>query len=148
MPALLNPDIRLHSLQLHHLIDYARRNYNAICFDLSGNLEKYCARADARVAAHLPGMLRPSPARCIWLVRRCSISTAWILATRVTILLNRYQKRFRLNDDEVESLVGAPVLMSFPNDYARLSTSHHTRQRRRSRFRGRSAVRRPRLVHA
>ncbi len=37
----LNPDFRIEPAQIRHMIDFMRRNYSALCFDLSGNLEKY-----------------------------------------------------------------------------------------------------------
>ena len=37
----LNPDFRIEPAQIRHMMDFMRRNYQALCFDLSGNLEKY-----------------------------------------------------------------------------------------------------------
>jgi pilus assembly protein CpaE len=37
---------------------------------------------------------------------------------RVSILLNRSQKRGQISLDEMEKLFGMPVLMTFPNDYS------------------------------
>ena len=42
---------------------------------------------------------------------------------RVSVLLNRYHKRNTIGTKEVEDLIGAPVLMTFQNDYARITTS-------------------------
>jgi Flp pilus assembly CpaE family ATPase len=43
------------------------------------------------------------------------------LGDRVVILLNRHHKRNAIELREVEALVGAPVLMTFQNDYTRLA---------------------------
>ena len=37
----VNPNLRVEGAQIRALIDFARRNYQALCFDLSGNLERY-----------------------------------------------------------------------------------------------------------
>src|SRR6202022_74103 len=37
----LNPDFRIEATQITHLMNFMRRNYRVLCFDLSGNLEKY-----------------------------------------------------------------------------------------------------------
>ena len=119
---VLNPDIRLQTLQLHDMISYARRNYQAICFDLSGNLEKYSLE-----------LMHES--RRIFLVctaEACSLHLArekmlylkrMDLGDRVSILLNRYHKRNAIGTNQVEDLVGAPVLMTFQNDYNRIMAS-------------------------
>jgi pilus assembly protein CpaE len=45
----LNPNVRIEATQIRHLIEFLRRNYRVLCFDLSGNLESQrksssCAR--------------------------------------------------------------------------------------------------------
>ncbi len=37
----LNPDFRIEPTQIRHLMEFMRRNYTALCFDMSGNLERY-----------------------------------------------------------------------------------------------------------
>ncbi len=37
----LNPDLRIEPMQIRHLMEFMRRNYSALCFDMSGNLERY-----------------------------------------------------------------------------------------------------------
>ena len=37
----INPSLRIEPAQIRHLIQFMRRNYQALCFDLSGNLERY-----------------------------------------------------------------------------------------------------------
>ena len=119
---VLNSDVRLQSMHLHHLVDYVRRNYKAICFDLSGNLEKHAlevmqeSRRIFIVTTSEPCSLYLAREKVLYLSRMG-------LGDRVAVLLNRHQKRFGLTVDEVESLIGTSVFLSFPNDYARLSRS-------------------------
>jgi pilus assembly protein CpaE len=119
---VLNPDIRLQTLQLHDMINYARRNYQAICFDLSGNLEKYSLelmRESRRI------FLVCTPEICsLYLAREKMQYLKRIdLGDRVSILLNRYHKRNTIGPSQVEDVVRAPVLMTFQNDYNRITAS-------------------------
>jgi pilus assembly protein CpaE len=112
----LNPDIRLEAMQVQHLLDFARRNYKVVCADLSGNLEKYSleimheSKQVFLVCTPEVSSLHLAREKMIYLQRMD-------LGDRVAILVNRHGKRGDFAPSDVESLVGAPVLMSFPNDY-------------------------------
>jgi pilus assembly protein CpaE len=116
---VLNPEIRIQDMQIQHLLDFARRNYKVVCADLSGNLEKYSME-----------IMRDS--RRIFLICTPELSSLHLareklqylqrmdLGDRVRVLLNRYVKRSSMSPAEVEQVVGAPVMMTFMNDYARV----------------------------
>jgi pilus assembly protein CpaE len=117
---VLNPEIRIQNMQIQHLLDFARRNYKVVCADLSGNLEKYSME-----------IMRDS--RRIFLVCTPELSSLHLareklqylqrmdLGDRVRVLLNRYVKRTSIAPAEVEQVVGAPVMMTFANDYAKVA---------------------------
>jgi pilus assembly protein CpaE len=117
---VLNPEIRIQNMQIQHLLDFARRNYKVVCADLSGNLEKYSME-----------IMRDS--RRIFLVCTPELSSLHLareklqylqrmdLGDRVRVLLNRYAKRTSISPAEVEQVVGAPVMMTFANDYAKVA---------------------------
>ena len=119
---VLNPESRIHNMQIHHLLDYARRNYKFVCADLSGNLEKY-------------SMEIMHESRKIFLVCTTEVSSLHLakeklqylqrmdLGNRVQVLVNRYIRKSGVPPAEVEQIVGAPVLMTFPNDYSRVAKS-------------------------
>jgi pilus assembly protein CpaE len=115
-------DIRMEQLQLRDLVDYARRNYKAICFDLSGNLEEYSielmhhSRRVFLVCTTELCSLYLARERMLYLKR-------FGLADRVSILLNRYHTRNVMGQRQVEELVGAPIMMTFTNDYFRVNKS-------------------------
>ena len=118
----LNPEMRLDALHLRDLIGYARRNYKAICFDLSGNLEKYALelmQESRRI------FLVCTPEVCsLYLAReKMQYLKRLDLGDRVSILLNRFYKRSPIGTSEVEDLVRAPVLMTFQNDYNRITAA-------------------------
>ncbi len=112
----LNPEARIESAQVRHLLEYSRRNYKAICVDLSGNLEKFSIEL-------------MQEARRIFLVCTPEIPSLHLarekyaflknvdLSDRVSILLNRVHKRAAISSAQIEELLGVPVMLTFPNDY-------------------------------
>lgn len=116
----LNPELRIQNLQIQHLLDYSRRNYKVVCADLSGNLEKY-------------SMEIMHESRRVFLVCTPEISSLHLareklnylqrmdLGGKVCLLLNRHTKKGLITASEVEQIVGAPVMQTFPNDYSRVA---------------------------
>ncbi len=112
----LNPSVRIEGAQIRNLIEFMRRNYSALFFDLSGNLERYSIE-----------IMQES--RKIFLVCTPEIPSLHLarekyhylkgldLGERVCVLLNRCQKRPMITTEQIENLLGLPVSMTFPNDY-------------------------------
>jgi len=111
-----NPNFRVEAPQIRALIDFMRRNYQALCFDMSGNLERYsleimqdCKRILMVCTPEIPSL---------HLAReKMHFLRNFDLDTRVSIVLNRCQKKALLSKDQVEEILGVPVIYSFPNDY-------------------------------
>jgi MinD-like ATPase involved in chromosome partitioning or flagellar assembly len=115
----LNPDIRVENMHIRRLLDFAKRNYKVVTADLSGNLEKY-------------SMEIMHQSRLIFLVCTPELASLHLareklqylqkmgLGDRVRLLLNRYSRNSSIQPSDVEEVVGAPVMMTFPNDYARV----------------------------
>ena len=112
----LNPDFRIESAQINHLMEFMRRNYRVLCFDLSGNLEKYSleimheSKKIFLVCTPEIPSLHLAREKYLYLQRLD-------LHERVCVILNRCQKRPLISPDQVEQLLGVPVTMTFPNDY-------------------------------
>jgi pilus assembly protein CpaE len=112
----IQPNFRVDPGQIHSLVDYFRRNYQVVCFDISGNLEKYSME-----------LMRES--RRVFLVCTQEIASLHLareklaflreadMEARVSVLLNRCYKRPLVSKQQVEDLVGVPVMTMFPNDY-------------------------------
>jgi len=112
----LNPSVRIDGTQIRNLIQFMRRNYSSLFFDLSGNLERYSIE-----------IMQES--RKIFLVCTPEIPSLHLarekyqylkgldLEDRVCVLLNRCQKRPMITPEQIENLLGLPVHMTFPNDY-------------------------------
>jgi pilus assembly protein CpaE len=112
----LNPNIRIEPIQMKHLIDFARRNYKVICADLSGNLEKYSLEIMHEAKRIFLVTTPELPA--LYLAReKYQYLQSLELGDRVSILLNRAQKKAAMTAEHVEELLGLKVYESFPNDY-------------------------------
>jgi pilus assembly protein CpaE len=104
----ISPGFRIEPPQIHSMIDFARRQYKAICFDLSGNMEKYSVeimheskRIFLVCTAELPAL---------HLAReKLSFLRAAELEDRIHVVLNRSTKRDAISPAEIEKLLGLPV---------------------------------------
>jgi pilus assembly protein CpaE len=118
----VNPSYRIEPGQIQDLLAFVRRNYKVLCFDLSGNLERYSIE-----------LMQES--KCVFMVCTPEVSSLHLareklqflkrieLGDRVSILLNRVPKKPLFTKKQVEDLLGAPVATVFPNDYHRVSSA-------------------------
>ena len=112
----LNPDFRIEGTQVRHLMEFMRRNYGSLCFDLSGNLERYSLEIMHEAKRIFLVCTPEIPS--LHLAREKYLYLKQLdLADRVCVLLNRCQKRSLITPAQIEQLVGTPVYMTFPNDY-------------------------------
>jgi pilus assembly protein CpaE len=112
----LNPHYRIEPAQMRNLMDFARRNYRAICADLSGNLERYSVEVmhESRIIFVVCTGELPS----LHLAReKCRYIESLELGDRIRILVNRSAKRSVIADKDIEEVLGRPVHMKFVNDY-------------------------------
>jgi pilus assembly protein CpaE len=113
----LNPEIRVDDINIRHLLDFARRNYKVVTADLSGNLEKYSMEI-MHESRSVFLVCTPELASLHLAREKLQYLNKMGLGDRVRLLLNRYSRRSSILPSEVEEVVGAPVMMTFPNDYA------------------------------
>jgi Flp pilus assembly CpaE family ATPase len=112
----LNPDFRIEPAQIRHMIDFMRRNYQALCFDLSGNLEKYSLEIMHEAKKIFLVCTPEIPS--LHLAREKYLYLRQLdLQDRVFVLLNRCQKNNIISPAQIEQLLGLPIQMTFPNDY-------------------------------
>jgi pilus assembly protein CpaE len=112
----VNPNLRVEGAQIRGLIEFMRRNYQAVCFDLSGNLERYsleimhdCKRVLLVCTPEIPSL---------HLAReKLHFLRTQDLDTRVSVVLNRVQKKALFTKAQVEEILGTPVIKTFTNDY-------------------------------
>jgi pilus assembly protein CpaE len=112
----LNPDFRIEPTHIRHLMEFMRRTYDALCFDMSGNLERYSleimheSKKIFLVATPEIPSLHLAREKVVYLKQLD-------LSDRICLLLNRCQKRPMITPAQIQELVGVPVYMTFPNDY-------------------------------
>jgi pilus assembly protein CpaE len=112
----LNPDFRIEPSQITHMMEFMRRNYRVLCFDLSGNLEKYSLEIMHESKKIFLVCTPEIPS--LHLAREKYLYLKQLdLQDRVCIVLNRCQKRPLISPEQVEQLLGVPVTLTFPNDY-------------------------------
>jgi len=112
----LDPQAQLDPLQVQCLIDFARRDYQFMCFDMSGNLEQYSLQvmneSKEVFIVCTPDVISLALAR-----EKLGWLTKAGLRDRVSLLLNRHGHNLATARERVESAVGAPVRAVFGNYY-------------------------------
>ncbi|HEX8985717.1 MAG TPA: hypothetical protein VF767_09805 [Bryobacteraceae bacterium] len=113
----MRPGFRIEPPAMRYLIDFARRNYTAVCADLSGLMERFSVelmqeskRIFLVTTAELPAL---HLAR-----QKLDYLRGLELEERVTLVLNRAQKRAVVSSTEIRKIIGLPVAMEIPNDYS------------------------------
>jgi len=118
----LNPHIRIDPAQVRKLSDYARRNYQVICADLSGNLERYSVEV-MKQSKRIFLVSTPEIASLHLAREKLAYLKSIELSDRISLIVNRFHKRSLISKEEIEDLMSLPVTMTFPNDYHRVHSS-------------------------
>lgn len=113
----LNPGVRVEGSQVRHMVEYARKNYKAICIDLSGNMEKY-AMEIMQESKRIFLVCTPEIPSLHLAREKFLFLQHMDLGDKVSILLNRMTKRPVIAPAQIEQLLGLPIAMTFPNDYS------------------------------
>jgi pilus assembly protein CpaE len=118
--ARLKTGLRLDTLAIRQILDYARRTYSAICFDLSGGFEDYSVEV-LQEARRI--MLVCTPEICALRLAREKVQflREMEIADKVSLIVNRADRASGFGPAEIERVVGMPVQMSIPNDYGAIS---------------------------
>jgi pilus assembly protein CpaE len=113
----VNPGLRIEGTQIRSLVEFMRRNYQALCFDLSGNLEKYSMEL-MQESKRIMLVVTPETPSLHLAREKLHFLRGFDLESRVAVVLNRCHKKPLFTKEQVEDLLGLPVVQSFPNDYA------------------------------
>lgn len=112
----LDPQTRIDPMQIRYLIGFARRFYRAICIDLSGNMEKYSLEV-MHESKRIFVVVTPEIPTLHLARQKLRLIQDLDLGSRVSVLLNRAQKRGMIPTPQIEELLGFEVCQEFPNDY-------------------------------
>lgn len=102
--------------QIEAAIDFARTLYGTVCIDLPGNLAP-SSLGLLKESDQIFLVLTPEIPALRLARERCAILNKLGLSDRVSILLNRWDRRSLPTLAEAEDIVGARVLATLPNDY-------------------------------
>lgn len=116
----LNPQAQIHAGQLEALIDYTRRQYGAVCFDLSGNFEAYSVQV-LEDSKHILLVTTPEPSALQLAREKLAFLESMGLRSRVKLLVNRSDQSLGIDPARIPEVLGMPVLHEFCNDYAAVS---------------------------
>jgi pilus assembly protein CpaE len=108
--------VRLEAAEIRALIDFGRKNYSALCFDLSGNMEKYAN--EVMLESKKVFIVCTPEIPSLHLARE---KTQYLqdqgIGDRISFILNRHSKTDLLQIEQIENVLGAPVYATFSNDY-------------------------------
>jgi pilus assembly protein CpaE len=118
----LDPQARLDPRQVQNLIDFARKDYQFMCFDTSGNLEQYSLQVmyESKEIFVVCTLDEPS----LYLAREkinCLASAG--LEHRVSLLLNRRPGNLEADVQDAEYIAGVPVRAVFPDCSRQVKTA-------------------------
>jgi pilus assembly protein CpaE len=112
----VNPNIRIDPGNIRGLIGFMRRHYSALCFDHSGNLERY-SQEIMHESSRILMVCTPEIPSLHLAREKLSFLKDLDAGNRIGILLNRTTKKPMFNKQQVEDVLDYPVIATFGNDY-------------------------------
>jgi len=112
----MNPNVRVEPQQIHDIAQFWLRNYDVVCVDLSGNLERYSMEI-LRDSQQVFMVCTPEVPSLHLTREKLAFLKTLDLDSRVAIVLNRVSKQSLLTPQQVQDVLGVPVMYSFVNDY-------------------------------
>ena len=112
----LNPNVRVDPAQIHDLAQFCLRNYDAVCVDMSGNLERYSLEI-LRDSQQVFLVCTPEVPSLHLTREKLAFLKTLDLDSRVSVVLNRVSKQSLLTPQQVQDVLGVPVKLNFINDY-------------------------------
>jgi pilus assembly protein CpaE len=112
----VNPNVRIEPSNIRGLIEFMRRHYQALVFDHSGNLERYSLEIMQESRRILVVVTPEIPS--LHLAReKLHFLRELDSHNRIGIVLNRTTKKSMFNKEQVEDVLGTPVIATVGNDY-------------------------------
>jgi pilus assembly protein CpaE len=118
----LNPNVRVEPQQVHDLAQFWLRNYDVVCVDLSGNMERYSLEV-LRDSQQVFLVCTPEVPSLHLTREKLAFLKSVDLDSRVSVVLNRVSKQSLLTPQQVREVLGVPVMHSFINDYQAVNSA-------------------------
>src|SRR5579871_2446495 len=116
----LTPGNTLDSSKVEDVLHFAKRFYSTICLDFSGNMEPYCIKLLHQSKEIFVVCTSDVPSLHFARAKIQFLREAG-LEQRVSVLLNRSDRRNLFSAKDSEKLLGMPVRFTFSNDARRVS---------------------------
>ncbi len=118
----VNPNLRIDPEQVRNLLGFLRRHYKVLCFDLSGNLERYSIEL-MQESKRILLVCTPEVPSLHVAREKVHFLKQLNLDSRISVVLNRDTKKPMFTTKQVEELLELPVVRVFPNDYLAIHRS-------------------------
>jgi pilus assembly protein CpaE len=102
--------------QVRRLISLGAGIYQAMCFDLSGNMEPYSLEI-LRESKRIILVCTPEASALHLARKKLAALRVLGLEDRVVVVTNRSASRDVLNQKQIQELLGVPVMKTIPNNY-------------------------------
>lgn len=116
----VNPNLRIEPTQIRNLIQFMRRNYDAVVFDLSGNLERYSLEV-MQESKRIILVCTPEIPSLHLAREKMAFLRNLGLDLRISLVLNRVPKKPLFTKEQVEEVLSMKVEGIFANDYYAVS---------------------------
>jgi pilus assembly protein CpaE len=112
----VNPNVRIDAGNIRGLIAFMRRHYRALCFDHSGNLERYSLEI-MQESRRILFICTPEIPSLHLAREKLAFLKEMDLESRVGIVLNRTTKKPLFTKEQVQDVLKFPVIATIGNDY-------------------------------
>jgi Flp pilus assembly CpaE family ATPase len=112
----MKPGHRVETTQIRYLLEFARRNYQAVCVDLSGLMERFSVEV-MQEATGIYLVCTPELPSLFLAREKLEFLRTIDVEGRVRLLVNRAQKRQALSNPDIEKMLGLQIALDLPNDY-------------------------------
>jgi pilus assembly protein CpaE len=118
----LSPGNTLDSSRVEDVLHFAKRFYSTICLDFSGNMEPYCIKLLHQSKEIFVVCTADVPSLHFARAKIQFLREAG-LEERLSVLLNRSERRNLFSTKDAEKLLGIPVRFTFTSDARRVSSA-------------------------
>lgn len=120
----LNTGRRIEPVQIRYILEFARRHYDVIAVDLSGNMEQYSIEI-MHESRQIFLVCTPEITSLHLAREKYHFLSSLDLSDRVSVLLNRSHRKSLISPAQIEDLMGVKVYQSLPNDYQGVHRAVH-----------------------
>jgi pilus assembly protein CpaE len=111
----VNPQAYLDPAQVQGLVDFARGAYNALFFDMSGNMERHSIQVMLE-SRRVFLVCNPEPGSLFLAKEKIEFLHSLGLSERLSVILNRADQALAMPAGRVEPFLGVPVAAQFSDD--------------------------------